>query len=208
MSHLYLIYLLFHSESLIRTAFQCLQLVVTDFLPTMPCMCLQIVVDVASSFGLQNQELNISLTSIGLLVRSTANVACKDSLALPWRCWVFLWDSWVDLSGWPRVSFFPCSGTSQTTSSKGEKQLLRSWRGRKRFSWNKPKIKVNLWTDPSTLRHPLTACGCACMPSWVSCAWTHGRLWGKVPARQCSPPLLLTERCCNHRPGTSWFGRY
>uniref|UniRef100_A0A8C7PNT8 Protein MON2 homolog n=1 Tax=Oncorhynchus mykiss TaxID=8022 RepID=A0A8C7PNT8_ONCMY len=54
-------------ESLIRTAFQCLQLVVTDFLPTMPCACLQIVVDVAGSFGLQNQELNISLTSIGLL---------------------------------------------------------------------------------------------------------------------------------------------
>uniref|UniRef100_A0AAQ5YSR5 Protein MON2 homolog n=1 Tax=Amphiprion ocellaris TaxID=80972 RepID=A0AAQ5YSR5_AMPOC len=45
----------------------CLQLVVTDFLPTMPCTCLQIVVDVAGSFGLQNQELNISLTSIGLL---------------------------------------------------------------------------------------------------------------------------------------------
>lgn len=83
MSHLYLIYLLFHSESLIRTAFQCLQLVVTDFLPTMPCMCLQIVVDVAGSFGLQNQELNISLTSIGLLVRTTANVACKDFLDLP-----------------------------------------------------------------------------------------------------------------------------
>lgn len=57
------------SESLIRTAFQCLQLVVTDFLPTMPCTCLQIVVEVAGSFGLQNQELNISLTSIGLLVR-------------------------------------------------------------------------------------------------------------------------------------------
>ncbi|XP_069760292.1 protein MON2 homolog isoform X2 [Narcine bancroftii] len=54
-------------ESLIRTAFQCLQLVVTDFLPTMPSTCLQIVVDVAGSFGLQNQELNISLTSIGLL---------------------------------------------------------------------------------------------------------------------------------------------
>uniref|UniRef100_A0AAY4B3Y4 Protein MON2 homolog n=1 Tax=Denticeps clupeoides TaxID=299321 RepID=A0AAY4B3Y4_9TELE len=54
-------------ESLIRTAFQCLQLVVTDFLPTMPCTCLQIVVGVAGSFGLQNQELNISLTSIGLL---------------------------------------------------------------------------------------------------------------------------------------------
>ncbi|XP_057281518.1 protein MON2 homolog isoform X3 [Pezoporus wallicus] len=55
-------------ESLIRTAFQCLQLVVTDFLPTMPCTCLQIVVEVAGNFGLHNQELNISLTSIGLLV--------------------------------------------------------------------------------------------------------------------------------------------
>lgn len=43
-------------------------------------MCLQIVVDVAGSFGLQNQELNISLTSIGLLVRSTASVASKNSL--------------------------------------------------------------------------------------------------------------------------------
>uniref|UniRef100_S4RGZ0 Protein MON2 homolog n=1 Tax=Petromyzon marinus TaxID=7757 RepID=S4RGZ0_PETMA len=54
-------------ESLIRTAFQCLQLVVTDFLPTMPSSCLRLVVEVAGSFGLQNQELNISLTSIGLL---------------------------------------------------------------------------------------------------------------------------------------------
>jgi len=34
----------------------------------MPCTCLQIVVEVAGSFGLHNQELNISLTSIGLLV--------------------------------------------------------------------------------------------------------------------------------------------
>ena len=65
-------FLLFFRESLIRTAFQCLQLVVTDFLPTMPCTCLQIVVDVAGSFGLHNQELNISLTSIGLLVSMIA----------------------------------------------------------------------------------------------------------------------------------------
>lgn len=63
-------------ESLIRTAFQCLQLVVTDFLPTMPCSCLQIVVDVAGSFGLHNQELNISLTSIGLLVSIIAFLDC------------------------------------------------------------------------------------------------------------------------------------
>lgn len=66
------------SESLIRTAFQCLQLVVTDFLPTMPCTCLQIVVDVAGSFGLQNQELNISLTSIGLLVSRQTFWICVE----------------------------------------------------------------------------------------------------------------------------------
>ncbi|XP_013390078.1 protein MON2 homolog, partial [Lingula anatina] len=54
-------------ENLIRTAFQSLQLVITDFLPIMPSSCLQVVVDVAGRFGLQNQELNISLTSVGLL---------------------------------------------------------------------------------------------------------------------------------------------
>ena len=54
-------------DSLIRTAFQCLQLVVTDFLPIMPCTCLQVSVEVASKFGLQNQDMNISLTAIGLL---------------------------------------------------------------------------------------------------------------------------------------------
>ena len=58
-------------EALIRTAFQCLQLVITDFLPIMPCECLLVCVDVASRFGLQTQELNISLTAIGLLVRWT-----------------------------------------------------------------------------------------------------------------------------------------
>ncbi|EDO31510.1 predicted protein [Nematostella vectensis] len=54
-------------EGLIRVAFQSLQLVVTDFLPLMPCACLKVVIDVAGKFGLQAQELNISLTAIGLL---------------------------------------------------------------------------------------------------------------------------------------------
>ncbi|XP_021343975.1 protein MON2 homolog isoform X2 [Mizuhopecten yessoensis] len=54
-------------EKLIQTAFQSLQLVVTDFLPIIPCMYLQVCVEVAAKFGLQNQELNISLTAIGLL---------------------------------------------------------------------------------------------------------------------------------------------
>lgn len=34
----------------------------------MPCTCIKVVVDVAGKFGLQPQELNISLTAIGLLV--------------------------------------------------------------------------------------------------------------------------------------------
>lgn len=54
-------------EKLIQTAFQSLQLVVTDFLPIIPCIYLEVCVDVAAKFGLQHQELNISLTSIGLL---------------------------------------------------------------------------------------------------------------------------------------------
>ncbi|XP_077982841.1 protein MON2 homolog [Glandiceps talaboti] len=54
-------------ENLIRVAFQSLQLVVNDFLPMMPSQYLQVCVEVSAKFGLQNQELNISLTSIGLL---------------------------------------------------------------------------------------------------------------------------------------------
>lgn len=57
------------SEAIIRLAFQSLQLVVTDFLPIIPCWCLQVLVDVAGKFGLQPNEINISLTAVGLLVR-------------------------------------------------------------------------------------------------------------------------------------------
>lgn len=56
-----------HSESLIRTAFQCLQLVITDFLPTMSFRCLPDCIIVTSKFGTQQQDLNLSLTSVGLL---------------------------------------------------------------------------------------------------------------------------------------------
>ncbi|XP_071082780.1 protein MON2 homolog [Haliotis cracherodii] len=54
-------------EKLVQMAFQSLQLVVTDFLPIIPSIYLQVCVDVAAKFGLQNQELNVSLTAIGLL---------------------------------------------------------------------------------------------------------------------------------------------
>ncbi|CAB3383543.1 Hypothetical predicted protein [Cloeon dipterum] len=54
-------------EVLIRLAFQCLQLVITDFLPVMPWRCLPLCVDTAVKFGFQTQELNISLTAVGLM---------------------------------------------------------------------------------------------------------------------------------------------
>ena len=59
---------MFYREKLVQQAFQCLQLVVTDFLPIISPQYLQAVVQVAERFGLQQQELNVSLTAIGLLV--------------------------------------------------------------------------------------------------------------------------------------------
>lgn len=55
-------------EALIRIAFQCLQLVVTDFLPVMPPLCLPLCINTASKFGQIEIELNISLTAVGLMV--------------------------------------------------------------------------------------------------------------------------------------------
>uniref|UniRef100_A0A2S2R545 Protein MON2 n=1 Tax=Sipha flava TaxID=143950 RepID=A0A2S2R545_9HEMI len=56
-----------HGENLIRIAFQCLQLVVTDFLPLMPCKCLPLCLETTAKFGMQTRELNISLTAVGLM---------------------------------------------------------------------------------------------------------------------------------------------
>ncbi|KAK7482827.1 hypothetical protein BaRGS_00025993, partial [Batillaria attramentaria] len=56
-----------HSEKLVQMAFQCLQLVVTDYLPVIGSEHLEVVVEVAARFGLQTQDLNVSLTAIGLL---------------------------------------------------------------------------------------------------------------------------------------------
>ena len=50
-----------------RSAFQCLQLVFTDFLPTIPYRCYPLCVETASKFGSQRAELNVSLTAVGLL---------------------------------------------------------------------------------------------------------------------------------------------
>ena len=55
-----------HSEGLVRSAFQCLQLVVTDYLPVLPCGCLPQSIDTVAKFARQKQELNVALSAIGL----------------------------------------------------------------------------------------------------------------------------------------------
>ncbi|XP_053204824.1 protein MON2 homolog isoform X2 [Panonychus citri] len=55
------------SENLIRIAFQCLQLIIRDFLSSIPAICLVLVVDTIAKFGSQTQELNVSLTAVSSL---------------------------------------------------------------------------------------------------------------------------------------------
>ena len=55
------------NENLIRLSFQCLQLIIADFLTSIPSNCLILCVDTTAKFGSQTQELNVSLTAIGLL---------------------------------------------------------------------------------------------------------------------------------------------
>uniref|UniRef100_T1D1X0 Protein MON2 homolog n=1 Tax=Cupiennius salei TaxID=6928 RepID=T1D1X0_CUPSA len=54
-------------EALIRSAFQCLQLVVADYPPVLPCTCLQLCVEVTAKFSSQSLEINVSLAAVGLL---------------------------------------------------------------------------------------------------------------------------------------------
>ena len=58
------------SEALVRAGFQSLQLVTTDFLPHLPVASLPVTLEVATQYGMQTVDINISLTSIGLLVSS------------------------------------------------------------------------------------------------------------------------------------------
>ncbi len=55
------------NENLIRLSFQCLQLIIADFLAMIPSNCLILCVDTTAKFGSQMQEMNASLTAIGLL---------------------------------------------------------------------------------------------------------------------------------------------
>jgi len=93
-SHINIEKLFICSENLIRVAFQCLQLVVTDFLPVMPWRCLPLCVDTAAKFGSQTQELNISLTAVGLMVcgndqKNMHNTRSALLAALDYTLWIF-----------------------------------------------------------------------------------------------------------------------
>ena len=55
------------NESLLRLAFQCLQLIISDLLGQIPSDCLVLLVNTTEKFASQSQELNVSLTAIGLL---------------------------------------------------------------------------------------------------------------------------------------------
>lgn len=59
----------FFRSTIIHAGFQCLQLIVADYLPMIPCSSLKLMIEVVGKYGLQPQELNVSLTAIGLLVR-------------------------------------------------------------------------------------------------------------------------------------------
>ncbi|KAK3844406.1 MAG: hypothetical protein J3R72DRAFT_382422 [Linnemannia gamsii] len=52
---------------LVRIAFPCLQLICTDFLSLLSATNLQLCIDTLAAFGYQTEDLNISLTSVGLL---------------------------------------------------------------------------------------------------------------------------------------------
>ncbi|KAG0037673.1 hypothetical protein BGZ82_002078 [Podila clonocystis] len=55
------------STGLVRIAFPCLQLICTDFLSLLNATNLQLCIDTLAAFGYQTEDLNISLTSVGLL---------------------------------------------------------------------------------------------------------------------------------------------
>jgi hypothetical protein len=55
------------NENLVRLAFQCLHLIVSDLLSQLPANCLALVIQTATKFAAQTYELNVSLTAIGLL---------------------------------------------------------------------------------------------------------------------------------------------
>lgn len=55
------------TDNLVRIAFQCLQIIVGDYLSQMDCECVLLIIAAIVKFASQLQDLNVSLTAIGLL---------------------------------------------------------------------------------------------------------------------------------------------
>lgn len=68
MASVYSVFVHFPSEQLIRSAFQCAQLVAGDLLGAAGPRCLRRVLAAAAGFARQTRDLNISLTAVGLMV--------------------------------------------------------------------------------------------------------------------------------------------
>lgn len=67
-----------NSEQLIRSAFQCAQVVAGDLLGCAGPRCLRRVLTTAAAFALQTKELNISLTAVGLMVSSGPGLQVRE----------------------------------------------------------------------------------------------------------------------------------
>jgi hypothetical protein len=53
--------------NIVRMAFACMQMVIADFLPSVPIRCLPLLLDSLGNFGRQRCAINVSLTAVGLL---------------------------------------------------------------------------------------------------------------------------------------------
>jgi hypothetical protein len=51
----------------VKVAFECMQMVVADFLPTVPSRCYLFLLNTLGSFGRQQADVNVALTAVGLL---------------------------------------------------------------------------------------------------------------------------------------------
>ena len=209
-------------------AFQSLQLVVTDFLPLMPCTCIKVVVDVAGKFGLQPQELNISLTAIGLLVshlffKAKFDIICLESvtffaskmLITPDINKLLISPELKNPQGPINMTFswFLCcsklsrSGTSPTFCRNTGKRFAQHWKKLKLLLMKVPMIAAVLAPNTKNPYLPLTASGCVCIPSWVSCALIRGPQSEKARDRRCSRPLMLMVRFWRMSRGIQCSGR-
>ena len=56
-------------EALIKSSYQSVQLLTTDFLSLLSLDCIRLLIEVDTKFGAQQSELNIGLSAVGQLVR-------------------------------------------------------------------------------------------------------------------------------------------